>query len=383
MTTERIKNEPLFHVSKKSNISRGKALLIRCAGVLVALIICGIMSVILIKENPFKIYGTLVSGAFIDVWTLAKDTAVLLMFGLAVIPAFKMKFWNMGANGQVLVGCLVSIACMKFLAGKLPNAVIIILMIVTSILASVVWAVIPAIFKAFFGTNETLFTLMMNYIAIGIVAYFAFMWDKSGSGTIGIVNYIGSEHYKVGWFPDIGNKYVLIIAVALIVDAFMFVYMKYTKHGFETALVGESVNTAKYVGINVKKVIIRTLVLSGVICGIMGVIFAGSLEHTVNDQICGSKGFTAILVAWLANFDPLVMIFTAFFVVFLNTGAANVSTVFQLKSTDYANIVIGIIFFCIIGSEFFIRYDIKPSKRLHDMISNIKNRKTSKKEDIR
>ncbi|MBO4428851.1 MAG: ABC transporter permease [Clostridia bacterium] len=381
MTTEKAKYEPLFHITKRGSVTRGRALLVRAVGVFAALVICGIMSVILIKENPFKIYGTLVTGAFIDVWTLAKDTAVLLMFGLAVIPAFKMKFWNMGANGQVLVGCFVAIACMKFLAGKLPNAVIIILMIVTSIAAGIVWAVIPAIFKAFFGTNETLFTLMMNYIAIGIVAYFAFMWDKSGSGTIGIVNYIGSEHYKVGWFPDIGNKYVLIIAVALLVDAFMFVYMKYTKHGFETALVGESVNTAKYVGINVKKVIIRTLILSGAICGIMGAIFAGSLEHTVNDQICGSKGFTAILVAWLAHFDPIIMIFTAFLVVFLNTGAANVSTVFQLKSTDYANIVIGIIFFCIIGSEFFIRYDIKPSQRLKDIIGRFKKKKTDEKED--
>ena len=365
MTTEKTKNEPLFHVSKRDHMSHKNVLLVRLAGILVALVICGIMSVILIHENPFKIYATLVKGAFIDVWTLMKDTAVLLMFGLAVIPAFKMKFWNMGANGQVLVGCLVAIACMKFLTGVLPDAVIIILMIVTSILAGIIWAVIPAIFKAFFGTNETLFTLMMNYIAIGIVAYFSFAWDKSGSGNIGIVNLLTHK----AWFPDIGNKYVLIIIVALLVDAFMFVYMRYTKHGFETALVGDSVNTAKYVGINVKKVIIRTLVLSGAICGIMGAIFAGSLEHTVNTQICGSKGFTAILVAWLANFDPLIMIATAFFVVFLNTGAANVSTVFQLKSTDYANIVIGIIFFCVIGSEFFIQYRIKPSQRMKDIMT--------------
>ena len=122
---------------------------------------------------------------------------------------------------------------------------------------------------------------------------------------------------------------------------------------------------------------VRTLILSGAICGVMGAIFAGSLEHTVNDSICGSKGFTAILVAWLANFDPLVMIITTFFVVFLNTGAANVSTVFQLKSTDYANIVIGIIFFCIIGCEFFIRYDIKPSQRLKDVLTRFKGKRST------
>ena len=376
MTNERTKNEPLFHVSKRDNVSRGKAMLIRALGVLTALVICGIMSVILIKENPFKIYATLFSGAFIDVWTLLKDMAVLLIFGLAVIPAFKMRFWNMGANGQVLIGCLVAIACMKFIGNDVPDVIVILLMVVTSIAASIVWAVIPSIFKAFFGTNETLFTLMMNYIAIGIVRYFSFSWDKSGSGTIGIVNIMTHQR----WFPNLGNKYVMVIVVALVIDIFMFVYMKFTKHGFEAALVGESVNTAKYVGINVKKVIIRTLVLSGAICGIMGALFAGSLEHTVNDSICGSKGFTAILVAWLANFDPFAMLFTSFFVAFLNTGAEHVSSVFQLKSTDYANIIIGIIFFCIIGCEFFIRYKILTSQSFKERIKfwKKKSRKSGK-----
>lgn len=373
MKNEKTKSEPLFHVSKNDATTRGKALLIRVIGVLVALVICGIMSVILIGENPFKIYATLVKGAFIDVWTLLKDTSVLLLFGLAVIPAFKMKFWNMGANGQVLVGCLAGIACMKFLTppeGNLPNWIVIMLMIVTGILASVIWAVIPAIFKALWGTNETLFTLMMNYIALGLVSYFAFAWDPRGSGNLGIVNLIS----HAAWFPNLGNKYLLTIIVAVMIDLIMFVYLKFTKHGFEVALVGESVNTAKYVGINVKKVIIRTLIFSGIVCGVMGALFAGSLEHTVNTSICGSKGFTAILVAWLANFDPLVMLFTSFFVVFLNTGAENVSTVFQLKSTDYANIVIGIIFFCIIGCEFFIRYKILPSQKTADFMQKLKSR---------
>lgn len=375
--TEQTKSEPLFHVAYNDSISKPKALLIRVIGVVIALVICGIMSVILVGENPFKIYGTLVTGAFVDVWTLLKDTAVLLLFGLAVIPPFKMKFWNMGANGQVIMACLVAIACMKFLTGVLPEPVIMILMIVLGILVSIIWAVIPAIFKAFFNTNETLFTLMMNYIALGIVAYFSFAWDPRGSGNLGIVNLMRHE----AWFPNIGNKYTLVIIVALLADLFMFIYMRFTKHGFETSLVGESVNTARYVGINVKKVIIRTLIVSGVICGILGVLFAGSLEHTVNESICGNKGFTAILVAWLANFDPLVMLFTTFFVVFLNTGAENVSTVFQMKSTDYANIVVGIIFFCIIGCEFFIRYKILPSQRLYDMAPKLFKKKIAGKED--
>lgn len=360
MAVKQKKREPLFHVSKNDAMPVGKAFAIRAAAVVVALLIVGVLSVILIKENPFDIYKALFTGAFIDVWTLLQNISLLLIFGLAVIPPFKMKYWNMGANGQVLIGCLAAIACMKFIPTLFPNmgnALIIVIMFAASLLASVIWSVIPAFFKAYFNTNETLFTLMMNYIAIAVVDCFVFNWDKSGSGNIGLVNLLTRK----AWIPDIGNKYVLTIIVAAVLTLVMFIYMRFTKHGFEVALVGESVNTAKYVGINVKKVVIRTLLFSGVICGILGALYAGSISHTVNTAV-GGLGFTAILVAWLAGFDPLAMVFTSFFVVFLNSGAENVSVVFQLNSNDYANIVVGIIFFCVIGCEFFIRYRVQFNK---------------------
>lgn len=360
MKTKTKNHEPLFHVTKNDAMPVGKSLGIRALAILVALIIVGILSVVLIRKNPFEIYKALFTGAFVDVWTLLQNVSLLLVFGLAVIPPFKMKYWNMGANGQVLVGCLAAVACMKFLPVSFPqmsNGAIIALMFAASLAASIIWSVIPAFFKAFFNTNETLFTLMMNYIAIAVVDCFVFNWDKSGSGNIGLVNLLTRK----AWIPDIGNKYVLTIIVAVVLTLLMFVYMRFTKHGFEVSLVGESVNTAKYVGINVKKVILRTLVFSGIICGILGALYAGSISHTVNTAV-GGLGFTAILVAWLAGFDPLVMVFTSFFVVYLNSGAEHVSVVFQLNSNDYANIVVGIIFFCVIGCEFFIRYRIKLNK---------------------
>ena len=360
MKTKTKNHEPLFHVTKNDAMPVGKALGIRALAIVVALIIVGILSVVLIRKNPFEIYKALFTGAFVDVWTLLQNVSLLLVFGLAVIPPFKMKYWNMGANGQVLVGCLAAVACMKFLPVSFPqmsNGAIIALMFAASLAASIIWSVIPAFFKAFFNTNETLFTLMMNYIAIAVVDCFVFNWDKSGSGNIGLVNLLTRK----AWIPDIGNKYVLTIIVAAVLTLLMFVYMRFTKHGFEVSLVGESVNTAKYVGINVKKVILRTLVFSGIICGILGALYAGSISHTVNTAV-GGLGFTAILVAWLAGFDPLVMVLTSFFVVYLNSGAEHVSVVFQLNSNDYANIVVGIIFFCVIGCEFFIRYRIKLNK---------------------
>ncbi|MCQ2428370.1 MAG: ABC transporter permease [Clostridia bacterium] len=350
--------EPLFHVSKNSVMSRGKALAIRGCSLLAALIITGILGVLLVHINPFRIYKEIFKGPFVDIWTMLQDTALLLCFALAVVPAFKMKFFNMGANGQVLVGCLAAIGVMKFLTPYMPNWAAILLMLVVACIAGVIFAVIPAVFKAWADTNETLFTLMMNYIAIELVNYLVFVWDKSGSGTLGIVNLIS----HAGWVPNIGNKYVLPVIVAVLMTVFMTVYMNYSKHGFEAALVGESVNTAKYVGINVKKVMIRTLALSGLLCGILGFVYAGAVSHTVNAAV-GGKGFTAILVAWLAGFNPPIMALVALLVTFLTSGTQYASSSLHLGSTDFASITVGIFFFFVIGSEFFIRYRVELTAR--------------------
>jgi len=356
--TASAKKEPLFHISKNSLISKKAALGIRAIALVIALLLTGILGMLLVKINPLKVYAAIFKGPFVDIWTMLQNTALLLCFALAVVPAFKMKFINMGANGQVLVSCLAGVGVMKFLPSSVPNWATILLMLVAGIAAGVIFAIIPAVFKAWFDTNETLFTLMMNYIAIELVNYLVFVWDKSGSGTLGIVNLIGHK----GWIPNIGNKYVLPIIIAVLMTVFMTVYMKYSKHGFEVSLVGESVNTAKYVGINVKKVILRTLALSGLLCGILGFIYAGAVSHTVNAAV-GGKGFTAILVAWLAGFDPPVMALVSLLVTFLTTGTEYASSALGLGSTDYASIVIGLFFFLIIGSEFFIRYKVELTSR--------------------
>ncbi|MBQ7642919.1 MAG: ABC transporter permease, partial [Clostridia bacterium] len=249
ITHDRKPHEPLFHLVKNNAMPWWKGLIVRVVAVLAALVVCGILSVVLIGKDPFLVYATMIKGAFLEPFTLFQNVAMLLAFGLAVLPAFNMKFWNMGANGQVTMGCFVAIVIMRDCAGKMPSGVIMLLMIVGSLAASVIWAVLPAIFKARFNTNETLFTLMMNYIAVGIVNHTLFTWTDGRQVTIGMVNLITRE----GWFPDLfGNRYLLPIIVVAIMTAFMYIYLKYSKHGYELSVVGESENTARYVGINVR-----------------------------------------------------------------------------------------------------------------------------------
>ena len=248
---------------------------------------------------------------------------------------------------------------MILLGGKLPNGLLIIVMLVASILAGAIWALIPAIFKANFNTNETLFTLMMNYVAIQIVSYFCMYWENpKGSGKIGVIN----GNSMQGWLPTIGDyDYLLNILIVLVLTVAMYIYLKYSKHGYELSVVGESENTAKYIGINVKKVILRTMFVSGAVCGIAGFLLVGGTDHTISSSTAGNRGFTAIMVSWLAKFNPIYMILTSFLLVFLSAGASQISMVFNLNES-FSDIITGIILFFIIGSEFFINYELKFRK---------------------
>ena len=354
--------QPLVHITKRGALSLKEVVLIRIASIIAALVICGIITAVLTDLNPFSVYGTMISGAMSTprkLWSMGQDVAILLAIALALTPAFRMRFWNLGGEGQVLIGGLATAACMIELGGKIPNGFLILVMIVSAIAAGAVWALIPAIFKARWNTNETLFTLMLNYVAIQLVAYFTIIWENpKGSGQIGIIN----QRTMIGWLPVVGGqKYLLNILVVIAITVIMYIYMKYSKHGYEIAVVGESQNTARYVGINVERVIIRTLILSGAICGLVGLLLVGGTDHTVTTSLAGGRGFTAVMVAWLAKFNPAIMVASSFLLVFMGKGASEISTIYGLNHS-FGDILTGIILFCIIGSEFFINYKLNFRK---------------------
>lgn len=359
MAKENTVKEPLFHVVKRDTLPWYFSWGIRIASIVAALILSAVITMLLTHVNPLKVYQTMFTGAFGSpkrIWNLLQGIAMLLCVSLAVTPAFKMRFWNIGAEGQVLIGGLATTACMKLLGNNVSTPLLIAVMFVSSVLAGAIWAIIPAIFKAKWNTNETLFTLMMNYVGIQLVSYFTIVWESpKGSGHIGIIN----QDTHAGWLPVIGNyDYLLNIIIVALLTIFLYIYLKYSKHGYEISVVGESENTARYIGINIKKVILRTLALSGGICGIAGFLLVGGTNHTISTTIAGGRGFTAIMVSWLAKFNPIYMILTSFLLVFLEKGANEISTVYRINQS-FSDIITGIILFFIIGSEFFINYSLK------------------------
>lgn len=346
-----------FHIVKRDDIVWWKAWIIRVVSVLCALVVCGIITIALTKINPAKMYVTMIKGAVGTprlVWNLFQNTAILLCISLAVTPAFKMKFWNIGAEGQVLIGGLATATCMIFLGENLPTILLIPIMAITSIVTGALWGFIPAYFKTRFNSNETLFTLMMNYIAIQIVAYFTLEWSvPKGSGT--------PRTLEFGQIPALfGQKYLINILVVVLLTVVMYIYLKYSKQGYEISVVGESEKTAKYIGINVKKVVLRTMAISGALCGVAGFLLVAGTDHSLKSDTAGGRGFTAIMVSWLAKFSPVFMVLTSLLIVFLQKGASKISEVYRLNSS-FSDIITGIIIFFIIGSEFFINYKIKKT----------------------
>ena len=355
-------HEPLLRMSKRAeNLPAWKSWGIRLIGLLLSLVVCGILIFALVGIDPIKVYGSIINGALGTPkrsWVTIRDAMTMLCIAVGLAPAFKMRFWNIGAEGQILVGGIATAACMIYLK-SLPTFALILVMICASLLAGAVWGFLPGFFKARWNTNETLFTLMMNYIALQLCSFFVAKWETPyGSNKVGIIN----PNDKVGWLPnllsdgyngDFGWNVVIVLAVTL----FMYLYMNKSKHGYEIAVIGDSENTARYAGIRVNRAYVRTIILSGAICGLAGFIAVSGSSHTISTSTAGGRGFTAIIVAWLAQFNSIVMIIFSFLLIILEKGAQAIASQYGL-SQEVSSMITGIILFFILGSEFFVNYTL-------------------------
>ena len=369
---EKSTKTPLFRIVKNKELKFWQKLLIRVGIFLLGFVLYMIIISLITGASGGQILSTLFNGNFgssISIWALLRNTFLLFGVAVALVPVFKMRFWNIGAEGQILVGGLATFAIMKYLTPALHNMqfLLFIIMFLGGILAGMLWGVFPALFKAKFGTNETLFTLMMNYIAIQLVRYFCIKWEKiPGSGEVGIINNVfGSEYPRVGWISNnflsdiFGNgNYVVLLLLVSVVALAMYVYMKYTKQGYEIKVVGGSVNTANYAAIDVQKVTIRTVLISSAICGFVGMLIVAGVDHSLSPNLAAGRGFTAITVTWLGNFNMGFMLIISAILTFFSAGAKRLASDISLNAS-MSDVLIGILIFFILISEFFIRYRVK------------------------
>lgn len=341
-----------LRIVKRAELGLARARLLKLLSVLAALAVGGLF-VLLLGFNPFEIYATILNGAFRSaeaVRSTVKLVIPLLISALGISLAFKMRFWNIGAEGQIIMGGIFASYFALFHADW-PRPLLMLVMFAASLLGGALWGLIPAFFKARFGTNETLFTLMLNYIALYIIVFLRDgPWaDPESGGFPKIARFDkNAELYKlfgvqIGW------------VIGLVLVVMVWVYLKYTKHGYEISVVGDSPATARYAGMPVRKIILRTMAISGAICGIAGMTQSTGSNMTLAISVAGGVGFTAIIVAWLAGLNPFGILITSILFSVLEKGCSVMQSSYGLSS-DTADVLQGIILFCVLGGEFFIRY---------------------------
>ena len=344
-------HSPLLRLAKRDGMPRGQVWAIRLGSFAAALLISALIFLIM-GHNPLGAFGTMVTGS------LGKKTAIrqtvriaipLLGTALAIAPCFKMRFWNIGAEGQITAGAVGASYFALFWADKLPQVPLLIGMAVAGAICGGLWALIPAFFKARWGTNETLFTLMMNYIMIGVVK-----WLQGGPWEGRPGSQIIPQFDDAAVLPKVLGVHCGWIIV-LVLMVFMFIYMKYTKQGYEIAVIGESENTARYAGMNVGRIIMRTMFLSGAIAGLVGFIVSSGADNTLHAGVAAGVGFTAITVAWLAQLNPFAMVAISMLLAVLEKGASTLETQMAVPAS-ISDIITGIFLFCMLGCEFFINY---------------------------
>ncbi|MCK8059951.1 MULTISPECIES: ABC transporter permease [unclassified Fusibacter] len=345
----------MFRISKRASISFRRHLMIKTSAILLALLTLAIF-LMLLGHNPIKVYGEMINGSLGSAYRVKETIKIaipLTMTAIGILLAFKMKFWNIGAEGQIMMGAIGG-TYIALYHTYLPTPILLLTMLVVAAVLGGLWALIPGFFKVRYDSNETLFTLMMNYIAIKIVVYLQFsLWkDPNGFGFAKI-----AQFDPKAVFPSIFGVHIGWVITILLV-AVVYLLINHTKLGYEICVVGSSKNTAKYAGMNVDGTILKTVFLSGAIAGIVGIVQASAINGTLSVDVSGGYGFTAIIIAWLSGMSTLIIPITAFLFAILTQGAMFIQTAFQIPQS-VAEILQAMILIFALGSEFFTAYEIK------------------------
>ena len=363
----------MIRLSKRSGLPNWQSLLIRVIAVAAALVLCLLLTLLFTGVSPLTVLGEMVGGSFggeSRIWEFIQRTMMLTCIAVGLAPAFKMHFWNIGAEGQILMGGLGALILMKFCT-SMPSLLLLVLMALAAVVFGAIWGMIPGFFKAKWNANETLFTLMMNYIATQIVLYFCAIWEGTfGTFNIGIIN--GSRRDAVGfhkgWIGEMftggfnDKDYMWLVLIVAVVVVAMWAYLRYTKQGFEISVVGDSQRTAEYAGIRVSRVYVRSMAISGGVCGFAGFLAVSAVSRTLSASTAGGRGFTAIIIAWLAHTNPFLMVVFAALYTFMELAGKQLSSAFQLNDY-YAKILTGVVLFFVLGCEFFTNYRVRFARK--------------------
>lgn len=369
--------EPFVRIAKRGIVPARQKVLVYVIGFILALLV-GALLIILIGKNPVTAYISMATGSFGSKTSAAETFRLavpLLIAGVAIAFAFKMRFWNIGGEGQILAGAIfmshivVALINSETKIGTIPLHILLILAAITG---GALFGFLPALFKTKWGTNETLFTLMLNYIAIEYINYLKNLtsWKPEKTTFPKIINFKSSLSQIV--LPKVFGVHIgWIFALALAVVAYL--YLKKTKHGYEISVIGDSLNTARYAGMSTGWIQIRTLIISGALCGLAGYFQVAGADYTLTETTAGGVGFTAIIVAWMSKLNPFIMIPVSIFIAMLKKGSLAIQSTMKIPASA-ADLLTGIILFFMLGCELFLEYRLifrHSQARIEKMIEEV------------
>ena len=360
-----------FHIVKRENCPLIRKCLLYLGAVVFALLM-GAVLLMALGVDPLAYYGKMFTLgtvgnkiAYKTYINYLKEFVPLALTSVALSLAFKMRFWNIGGEGQFILGAIAS-AAVAFKAGPvLPQGVTLILMCLAAMVCAGLYGLFVAALKVKFGTNETLMTLMLNYIALYVLVFLGetkapwnFFLDETS------VRPIFASFAKTVSFPKIMmGRFGLNICVILtfLVGVLVFVYLRSTKQGYEIAVVGDSASTAHYAGMKVNAIVLRTVFFSACLIGLAAAFkvgTAGILSTAITDDV----GWTGIIVAWLAQMNTVVIFLVSALISMLQYGSTVAAATFAQVDSSFANMLQGAILFLVLAADFCTRFRVVPVK---------------------
>jgi general nucleoside transport system permease protein len=337
---------------------------------LIALIVAltiGAIVLAFVGGDPIRAYLHIVDAAFGDIGVLS-DTLVkatpLILTGLACAFAFRMRLWNIGAEGQFLLGAwgASAIVLLPVLPEGTPAIVVIPAMLLAGALAGALWGLIPGVLRARLGVNEIITTLMLNYVALAWIQFWVFgPWSEGGFQQT-------ATFPREAWLPrlaDFGKQVPafsgltthLGLLFALIAAAALALVVSRTRWGYEMRVIGDNARAAKYAGVDIAKYTIVVFAISGALAGLAGMSEVSGAVHRLQDRISPGYGFTAIIIAYLARFGPWrVVLASILFGALILAGR-------EIQPSGVPAMIQGVILFCLIAAEAFVRYRVVLGRR--------------------
>ena len=355
-----------YHLVRRADAQLKRTLIYYAIGILVSLVI-GAIILLVLGINPFDYYGKMFTIGLVgnrygykSIEGLLKIFVPLLITSLALSLSFKMRFWNIGGEGEFLIGAIAA-AIVAFNSSGLPNFVTVFLMCAAAMLSSGIIGIAIAALKVRFNTNETLMTLMINYIMLYVIRYIG---ETKADWNFFLRE--DSERPKFGTFPDSAvmsgiplGKFNLLwsVIIALLLTGIIYVYLKYTKQGYEISVVGDSSATAKYAGMCVGKIVLRTMFISSALIGLAAALSV-SAAGTISDTCTNNVGWTGIIVAWLSKLSVPAVFVTSILISILQYGCQAAATQYPAIDSNFADLLQGLILFSVLVADFVANFKI-------------------------